>query len=141
MVVNQQAQPHDRPRPHLRAVQKHESERPGQMRREVQKAIPFLERLPHQPEFEVLEVPEAAVNELRRPRGGAFAQIAFFAQENRKAAARRVPRDRGSVDAASYDEKVKRLREVIGVLCGLTIHGESHPHARLRTAMRPSSSR
>src|SRR5581483_720889 len=56
--------------------------------------------------LEVLEIAQAAVDQLGRGRRGRLREIALLHQQHLEAAARRVARDAGAVDAAADDEQV-----------------------------------
>ncbi len=68
--------------------------------------LTFLQRLADQAELEILQIAQAAVEQLGRGRGGALRQIALFGQGDGQAAPRGVARDAAAVDAAADDEKI-----------------------------------
>src|SRR5687768_14181829 len=84
----------------------HESERPDDVRRELQKHLPLLERLPHKAELHVLEISQTPVNELGRRRGCGACQIAFFDQDNLERAPLCIPSDAAAIDASPDDGEI-----------------------------------
>ena len=67
------------------------------------------QRLADQPEVEVLQVAQPAVDELARARRRAARVVALLHQRDRVAAARGVERDPGAGDPAADDQHVERL--------------------------------
>src|SRR5207245_5587910 len=66
----------------------------------------LLQRLAHQRELVVLEVAQAAVDQLGRRRRGVRGEIVALGQRNAPATAREITRDAGTIDAAADDEYV-----------------------------------
>ena len=77
------------------------------MRRRAQQHLALAQRLAHQPEFAVLQIAQAAVDELRGRRRGAGGEIVLLDQDDAKAAAGGVARDAGAVDAAADDGEIE----------------------------------
>ena len=77
------------------------------MRRELEQGFALRQRFGDQPEFEVLEVAEAAVDQLGAPRRRVRGQIVTLDEKHREAAARGVARDARAVDAAADDQEVE----------------------------------
>ena len=74
---------------------------------------------------EILEIPQPAVEQLGRRRGGGLRQVALLRQPDLQAPPGRVARDAAAVDAAADDEKVEVLRACVGHLALLlAIRGE-----------------
>ena len=70
---------------------------------------PLDQRFAHQPEFEPLEIAQAAVNELGRCGGGGAGVVALLGEHHFQPAARRVARDGRTVDSAADDEEIEGL--------------------------------
>ena len=71
-----------------------------------QQHLALDERLAHQPELEVLEVAQAAVDELGAVRGGRAAEIAHLGEQHREPAAGGVRGDADAVDAAADNDEI-----------------------------------
>ena len=65
------------------------------------------ERLGNQPELVVLEIAQAAVDQLGAPLRGGRREVVLLGQQHREAAARGIARDAGAVDAAADDEEIE----------------------------------
>ena len=91
-------------------MRQHEREGLDDVRRDPQHDLALGERLADEPELVVLEVPEAAVDELGAPRRGRGSEIVLLDQEHRQAAPGGVARDPGAVDAAADNEQVEGSR-------------------------------
>ena len=87
----------------------HERERPHEVRGERDVELALEQRLAHQPEIEVLQVAQAAVDELARARGGPDRVVRALDQRDRVAARGGVERDAGTRDPAADHEHVERL--------------------------------
>ena len=105
MVVEEQAEPDEPGRAHLRHVRQHEAHRPDDVRRGAQQHLALDQRLAHQPELVVFEVAQAAMDQLAAARGGALGEVVLLAQEDLEAAAGGVAGDAGAVDAAADHER------------------------------------
>ena len=86
-----------------------ERQRAHQVRRQGGQQLALEQRLADQPEVEVLQVAQPAVDELARARGGAARVVALLDQRDGVAAAGGVQRDAGAGDPAADDEHVERL--------------------------------
>ena len=105
VIVEEQAEADDPGGPQALVVRQHKAQRPDDVRCSAQQHLAFDQGLAHQAELVVLEVAQAAVNQLGAGRGRGAGQIAFFAKQHREAAAGRIARDTGTVDAAAnYDD-------------------------------------
>ena len=71
-----------------------------------QQHLALGQRLAHQAELVVLEIAQAAMDQLGRGRGRAAGKIALLAQEHRQAAAGGIAGDAAAVDAAADDGDV-----------------------------------
>ena len=79
------------------------------MRREAQQPLAFVQRLAHEPDLEVLEVPQPAVDQSRRRARRARREVAALDEQHGKAGERGLARDRSAIDAgADHDHVVKR---------------------------------
>ena len=76
------------------------------MRRHAQQHLALVQRLAHQPEGAVLEIAQAAVDQLGGGRGGAGGEIVLLDQQHAQAAAGGIPGQSGSVDAAADNGEV-----------------------------------
>ena len=79
------------------------------MGRKPQEARPLLEGLVDQPEVELLEVAQAAVDQAGTAPRGAARDVALFHERGAEAAARCVEQRARADDAAADDEDVERL--------------------------------
>src|SRR5262245_18616225 len=71
-----------------------------------QQRLALGKRFRDQAEFVLLEVAQPSVNQLRRRGGGRAGEVVAFDQGGLQAAAGRVARDPGAVDAAADDKDV-----------------------------------
>ena len=76
------------------------------MRRHAQQHFALVQRLAHQPEGAVLEIAQAAVDQLGGGRGGAGGEIVLLDEQHAQAAAGGVAGESGAVDAAADDGEV-----------------------------------
>jgi hypothetical protein len=81
------------------------------VRRRPQQYLALDQRLADQPELVVLEVAQAAVNQLAAARGGALREVVLLAQQHLEPAPRGVARDARTVDATADDDKVEQVHE------------------------------
>jgi hypothetical protein len=110
VIVEKQADADQPRRPQVRHVRHHEAQRPHDVRRRAQQRFTLLQRLADEAELVVFEVAQAAVNQLRAARRRVRRQIVLLAKQHRQAAARRIARDAGAVDAAADDEQIVAIR-------------------------------
>ena len=94
-------------RAQARHRRQHEAHRPDEVRRHAQQHLALVERLAHQAERAVLEIAQAAVDQLGRGRRGAGGEVVLLDQQHAQAAAGGVARDPGAVDAAADDGEVE----------------------------------
>ena len=84
-----------------------ERQRVNDVRRERDEDLPLEQRLADQPEVEVLEVAEPAVDELARPARRPAGVVAALKQGDAVAAGRGVEGDAGARDPAADDDDVE----------------------------------
>ena len=106
VVVKEQPGAQQQPGAAARHLRQHEALRPDDMAGVGQQHLALLQRLAHEPEFVVLEIAQAAVDELGARRRRGAAQIALLQQEHGKPAARGIGRNAGAVDAAAGNDEV-----------------------------------
>ena len=87
----------------------HERQRPDQVRRQLDHQLALEQRLAHQAEVEVLQVAQAAVDELRRAAAGARGEVGLLDQRHAVAARGRVERHPGAGDPAADHQHVEVL--------------------------------
>ena len=97
-------------------------QRPHQVRRERGVDLALEQRLADEPEVEVLQVAQAAVDELARARRGAGGVVRLLHQGDRVAARGGVQRHAGAGDAAADHEHVELLGGERGDGCGAGEH-------------------
>ena len=95
---------------HRRAPAGHDRQqdarRPDDMRGDAQQRLALVERLAHQAEGAVLQIAQAAMNELGGGRRGAGTEVVHLDQQHPHAAAGGVAGEPGSVDAAADNGEV-----------------------------------
>ena len=109
MVVEEETEADQRPGAEAGMVRQHEAQRPGDVRRHPQQHLALGQRRAHQPELAVLEVAQAAMDQLGRGRGGGAGEVALFDEQHGEAAPGGVAGNAAPVDAAADDGKVERL--------------------------------
>ncbi len=77
------------------------------MWRGAEQDLALAQRLADQPELELFEIAQPAMDELGRGRAGMLREIVLLDEQHRLFAHRRVARDRRAVDAAADDEEVE----------------------------------
>ena len=83
-----------------------EVQRTHDVRRGGQQHLALHERLAHQREVELLEVAQAAVDQLGAGRGGMGSKVVLLTQDDAQTAPGRIPRDAAAVDATADDQQV-----------------------------------
>jgi hypothetical protein len=83
--------------------------RPTPVRRSGRLPCPLEQRLAHQAEVEVLQVAEAAVDELGRAAGGARREVVALNERHAVPARGRVERDSRAGDPAAHHHQVEAL--------------------------------
>ena len=107
MVVDEEAKPQQQRRASARRRRQDEAQRPDHMRRHAQQDFALGQRLAHQAEGAVLEIAQAAVDQLGGGRRGAGGEIVLLDEQHAQAAAGGVAGDAGAVDAAADDGEVE----------------------------------
>ena len=109
-VVEEDARRDVRAFPPAVGQREQERQRLDQMRRQPgQRQLPLVQRLAHQPEFQLLEVAQAAVEHLRRPARRARGEVARLDQRHLEPAGGGVQRAPGTHHAAADDHDVELL--------------------------------
>ncbi len=106
MVVEEQAGANHPGRAHGRIVRHDEAQRPDDVGRAAHQHFALLQGLAHQGVLVVLQVAQAAVNQLGGGRRSVRCQVVLLAKRDAPAAARQVAGDAGAVDAAADHEDV-----------------------------------
>ena len=88
-------------------MRQHEAQRPDQVRGVAQQHLALGERLVHEPQRALLEVAQAAVDQLGRGRGSRRGEIVLLEQQHPDAPPGRVTGDPRPVDAAADDGEVE----------------------------------
>jgi hypothetical protein len=92
-------------------IRQEEPQRLHQVRGDAEQRLALPQVHAHQPEIEHFEIPQPAVNEPRRARGGAAAVIGFLEQRNAQPAQSGVARDARADDAAAGDQHIESSGE------------------------------
>ena len=84
----------------------HDAQRPDDVRRHAQQDLALVQRLVHQPDGAVLEIAQAAMDQLGGGRRGAGGKIVLLDQQHAQAAAGGIASQSDPVDAAADDREV-----------------------------------
>ena len=103
-----------------------EGQRADEVRRQLDHELALEQRLAHEAEVEVLQVAQAAVDELARAAGGPRGVVGLLDERDRVAARGRVERDAGAGDPAADDDDVEALGAQGGEGVGAGDHA-GHP--------------
>ena len=95
----------------------HEAQRPHDVRRGVQQHLALGSALRTRRKSIILEIAQAAVDQLGAGRRGVRREVVLLAQQHRQAAPRGVARDAGAVDAAADDEHVVAITPGVRCCC------------------------
>ena len=106
MVVEEQTEADEPRRPHVRHVRQHEAHRPDDVGRRPQQDLALDQRLADQPELVILEIAQAAMDQLAAARRGPLREVVLLAQEHLEAAPGGVAGDARAVDAATDDQEI-----------------------------------
>src|SRR2546423_647803 len=108
----------------LRAVERrdYELQRAHEVRGELDEQLALEQRLAHEPEVEVLQVAQAAVDQLARPAARAEREVLALDERDAVAARGGVERHPGARDAAADHDDV----EAIGLECGESLFARDH---------------
>jgi len=109
VVVEEQPEPHHPGRTQARAMGQHEPQRPDYVRRRAQQHLAFNQGLADQAEFVVLEVAQAAMDQLRGGRRGGVTEVGGFAEQHAETPPGGIARDSRAIDAATDDQKINDL--------------------------------
>ena len=98
IIVEKKADPDHPGRPHTRVVRHHEAQRPHDVRSALEQNFAFPQRLSHQRKFVILEIAQAAMNQLGRGRRCVASQIVLLCKDNAPAPPGEIPGDAGAID-------------------------------------------
>src|SRR3546814_3178045 len=102
------------------------------MRRHPQQRFALAECLAHQAELVMLQIAQAAMDQLGGGRGGGAGEIAAFGKDHRQTATGSIAGDAGAVHAATDDKEIGRFRHHQS-----TVRSEEHT-SELQSLMRTS---
>ena len=91
----------------MRLVRQHERQRLDDVRRLPQHHLALGERFADQPEFVLLEIAQAAVDQLGAPLRRGRRDVALLDHEHLEPASGRIARDARAVDAPADDEEIE----------------------------------
>ena len=94
-------------RTHPRLGRQHEAHRPDEVRRHAQHHLALDQRLAHQPQPAVLEIAQAAVDELGGSGRRAGGEIVLLDQQDAQTPAGGIAGDAGAVDAAADNGQIE----------------------------------
>ena len=106
MVIKEKPEADEMARPQALVMRQHEAQRPDDVRRRLEQHLALDQRLAHQAEFIMLEIAQAAMDQLGGGRGRAGGQVALFGEEHLQAPPRRITRNAAAIDAAADDEQI-----------------------------------
>ncbi len=107
-IVERKAGRERRARREACAVKRHqERQRLHQMRRDALPDASLLQRLPHESEFEIAQIAQAAMHKFRIVRACRMGEIVLLDQRDRKTAQRRIAGDAGARHPAADDQQVE----------------------------------
>ena len=109
MVVEEETGADHPCRAQVAVVRQHEAQRPDDVRGGRDEDLALAQRLAHEPEVVVLEVAQAAVDELGAAGRGVGREVVLLAQQHREPAAGGIAGDARAVDAAADDEQVEAV--------------------------------
>ena len=110
VIVEEEADAHHPAWPEAVDVWHHEPQRTDDVGRVPQQDRALGERFRDVPKLVVLEVAQAAMDQLRAGRGGVAGEVVPLAEQHAQPASGGVARDPDAVDPATDDEHVVRLR-------------------------------
>src|SRR5690606_17280575 len=106
VVIQKKTETQQPARTQARLVRQDKPQRTDEMRSTCPDAFAFAQRLPHEPEFVMFEIAQAAVDQLRGPGRGSTGEVPHLYQQDLEIASRRVARDAAAVYAATDDQDV-----------------------------------
>ncbi len=118
----------------MRLVRQHERQRLDDVRRLPQHDLALGERFADQPELVLLEIAEAAVDQLRAPLRRGRRDVALLDDQHLEAAAGGVARDPCAIDAGADDHEIE-LRRPGGIGGGVRSHGRDSSAAPSRSSV------
>ncbi|MNV26284.1 hypothetical protein D3C71_1174020 [compost metagenome] len=127
VVVEPQPRAQHPRRAQVACMRQHEAGRGDQMRCKQAQCFALVERLAHQRELALLQVAQAAMDQLGAGAGGMRGQVILLAQADRQAASCCVAGDAGAVDAAAHHQHVEGFAHR---LPGADRSGPSSPQCR-----------
>ena len=110
VIVEKQAGADHPRRAQVCGVRHDEAQRAHDVRRRAEQHLALLQRLAHQGEVELLEITQAAVDQLGAGGGGVCRQIVLLAQQYFQPASGRVAGDPYAVDSPTDDQQVVAWR-------------------------------
>ena len=108
-VVHVEPDPDEQVRPRPLERRHHERQRPDQVRRQLDQQPALEQRLADEPEVEVLEIAQAAVDEFRGAAAGPRRVVGLLHQRDAEPARGGVERDPGAGDPAADHDHVEAL--------------------------------
>src|SRR5206468_11647727 len=99
MIVEEEARAQHPRRTQMWFVRQHERQRLDDVRRLPQHDLALGERFTDQPELVLLEIAQAAVDQLRAPLRRRRREVSLLDQEHLEPASGRVTRDPGAIDS------------------------------------------
>ena len=91
-------------------MRKDEAQRPDDVGRRLEQALALEQGLAYEAKLVILEIAQAAMDQLGAGRRRIAGEVALLAKNHRKATADRIPGDTRAVDAAADDEKIGYCR-------------------------------
>ena len=110
MIIEKEAEPQDRPGPQAPVMRQNEAQRPDDMGRGLEQHFALDQRFAHQPEFIMLEIAQAAMDELGRGRGRGAGKIALLGEDDLETPPGCITRDAAAIDAAANDRQIEDAR-------------------------------
>ena len=107
MIVKKKPDPKHPGGSEIRMMGQHKAKRPHDMGRDSPQNLALDERFANQTKLEMLQIAQAAMDQLARGARGRGGEIAFLAKIDRPAASGRVSGDSAAVDAAADDGDVE----------------------------------
>jgi len=111
VIVEEQPQPQQPARAQALHVRQDEAQRVDDVRGDGPQRLPLGQRFAHQRELVVLQIAQAAVDQLGRGGRGSLRQIAAFQQQHPRAAPRGVARDARAVDAPTDHRQIELIHD------------------------------
>jgi hypothetical protein len=106
MMVEEQAQPDHPDRTHIGVVRQHEAHRRSDMRDHPQQRLALCQRFPDQPELIMLQISQAATDQLGRGGRGRACQITALAEHDLQASPSGIAGNPDAINAAADHEQI-----------------------------------